>query len=152
MKLIKYIKLIKSFFTLYKDYNYDGDDLRFIINQYETVLVNRTNVLSKPTHCAREVIDELDKWYLDDSAQFTISTRTLQTIKSAYKTTYYDEHQNTMSSSDFDEFIKNQIALQFVEHLKPHIEYEITENCSGGKDYVGTLCLAAREENNERNG
>lgn len=63
MKLIKRIKLIKSFSALYKYYNYDGNTLRFIISQYETVLVNRTKVLSKPTHCAREVIEELDKWY-----------------------------------------------------------------------------------------
>ena len=147
-QFFKFLISLKSFWKLYRDYNYDGDTLRFIINQYETVLVNRTKVLSQPTHCAREVIEELDKWYLDNPTRFKISKRTLQTIKSAYKTTYYDEHQNAMSSSDFDEFIKNQIAFQFAEHLKPHIEYEITENCSGGKDYVGMLYVAARKQNN----
>ena len=146
MKLIKFIKSLKGFYKLYKDYGYDGEMLQFIINQYEMVLVNRTKALSNLTYSAREVIDELDKWYLDDSERFVISTRTLQTIKSAYKTTYYDENQNAMSSTDFDEFIKNQIAFQFVEHLKPHIEYEITENCSGGKDYVGMLYVAVEEK------
>lgn len=65
MKLIKDIKLIKSFYKLYKDYGYDGEDLRFIITQYETVLVNRTKTMSKPTYSAREVIAQLDEWYAE---------------------------------------------------------------------------------------
>lgn len=65
MKLIKFIKTLKSFYNFYKDYGYDGDDLRFIITQYETVLVNRTKTMSKPTYSAREVIVQLDEWYLE---------------------------------------------------------------------------------------
>lgn len=62
-QLIKFILHLKSFWKLYRDYEYDGDTLRFIITQYETVLVNRTKHMSKATYCAREVIKQLDEWY-----------------------------------------------------------------------------------------
>lgn len=63
MKLIKFMLSIKSFWKLYKDYEYDGEMLGFIIRNYEEVLQNRTKCMSKPTYHARQVINRLDEWY-----------------------------------------------------------------------------------------
>lgn len=61
--LIKFIKNLKSFYRFYKDYGYDGYDCEFIIENYQDVLCSRTRMMSKPTYCASDVIDEIDRWY-----------------------------------------------------------------------------------------
>lgn len=61
--LIKFIKNLKSFYKFYKDYEYSGDDCRFIIENYQDVLCNRTKTMSKPTYCAKDVVGEIDRWY-----------------------------------------------------------------------------------------
>ena len=64
MKLIKFIKSLKGFYKFYKDYNYDAEDLRFIVVQYGIILLSRTH-LDNPMYSAREVIAQLDEWYGD---------------------------------------------------------------------------------------
>lgn len=63
--LIKFIKNLKSFYQFYKDYEYNGDACRVIIESYQEVLCSRTKTMSKPVHCAKSVIAEMDKWYED---------------------------------------------------------------------------------------
>lgn len=62
-QIIRFLKNIKSFYKFYVDYEYNGNDCRFIIENYQDVLSNRTQTMSKPTYYANAVIDELDKWY-----------------------------------------------------------------------------------------
>lgn len=63
--LIKFIKNLKSFYQFYKDYEYNGDAWRIIIESYQEVLCSRTKTMSKPVYCAKSVIAEMDKWYED---------------------------------------------------------------------------------------
>lgn len=63
--LIRFIKNLKSFYQFYKDYEYNGDACRVIIESYQEVLCNRTKTMSKPVYCANSVIAEMDKWYED---------------------------------------------------------------------------------------
>lgn len=63
--LFRFIKNIKSFWKFYKDYEYNGQDCEFIIENYQEVLRSRTKSMSKPTYYASAVIDEIDKWYED---------------------------------------------------------------------------------------
>lgn len=64
--LIDFIKNIKSFYRFYKDYEYNGDDCRFIIANYEKVLQSRTKTLRESTYWSSTVIAEMDKWYEDN--------------------------------------------------------------------------------------
>lgn len=63
--LIDFIKNLKSFYKFYKDYEYNGDECEFIIENYQEVLCSRTKTMSKPTYYANSVIGEMDKWYED---------------------------------------------------------------------------------------
>lgn len=61
--LFRFIKNIKSFWKFYKDYEYNGKDCQFIIENYQEVLCSRTKTMSKPTYRASAVIAEIDEWY-----------------------------------------------------------------------------------------
>ena len=63
--LIDFIKNLKSFYRFYKDYEYNGDECEFIIENYQEVLCSRTKTMSKPTYYANSVIGEMDEWYED---------------------------------------------------------------------------------------
>ena len=64
--IFNFIFKIPSFFRFYRDYGYCGDAVRFIIEQYEEVLCNRTKFMSKPTYVAEGVIRAIDEWYEDE--------------------------------------------------------------------------------------
>lgn len=64
--LIKFIKNLKSFYRFYKEYEYNGYDCEFIIENYQEVLCSRTKIMSKPTYYASAVIAEIDRWYQND--------------------------------------------------------------------------------------
>ena len=61
--LIDFIKNLKSFYRLYKDYEYNGAECEFIIENYQEVLCSRTKTMSKPTYYAGDVISQIDDWY-----------------------------------------------------------------------------------------
>lgn len=61
--LFRFIKNIKSFWKFYKDYEYNGEDCEFIVDNYQEVLCSRTRTMSKPTYRASAVIAEIDEWY-----------------------------------------------------------------------------------------
>lgn len=63
--LIKFIKNLKSFYRFYKDYEYNGAECEFIIENYKKVLCSRTKTMSKPTYYADAVIHYMDEWYED---------------------------------------------------------------------------------------
>ena len=65
--LIRFIKNLKSFYQCQKDYGYNGDACRVIIENYQEVLCSRTKTMSKPTYYAGDVISQLDDWYSDDA-------------------------------------------------------------------------------------
>ena len=64
-RFCRFLKIVKSFYKFYSDYEYDGETCRFIIEQYTSVLCNRTRLMSKPTYYAGYVIQQLDDWYSD---------------------------------------------------------------------------------------
>lgn len=63
--LIDFVKKLKTFYQFYRDYEYDGNDCRFIIENYQEVLCNRTKTMSKPTYYAKSVIAQMDRWCED---------------------------------------------------------------------------------------
>lgn len=67
--LIDFIKNLKSFYRFYKDYEYNGDDCRFVVANYEKVLQSRTKTLKEPTYWSSTVIAEMDRWYEDSWKQ-----------------------------------------------------------------------------------
>lgn len=62
-QFLKFLTKIKSFWKFYKDYEYDGETMAFIIENYQIVLCNRTKLMSKPTYYSDAVIKQLDEWY-----------------------------------------------------------------------------------------
>lgn len=60
------VKAIPSLAKMYLDYEYDGETVRFIIENYTQVLCNRTKVMSKPTYHYKDVISQIDEWYEDE--------------------------------------------------------------------------------------
>lgn len=55
--LIDFVKKLKTFYQFYRDYEYDGNDCRFIIENYQEVLCNRTDneqtyILCKKRYCS----------------------------------------------------------------------------------------------------
>ena len=62
-QFLKFLTKIKSFWKFYQNYGYDGEDVEFIIDNYERVLCNRTKTMSKPTYYLEDVLRELDNWY-----------------------------------------------------------------------------------------
>jgi hypothetical protein len=61
--IINFIKNLKGYWKLERNYGYDPDTYDFIISQYSYVLCSRTKTMSKPTYYAKDVIGEIDKWY-----------------------------------------------------------------------------------------
>lgn len=64
--MIRWIKRILGFIKLYNDYEYEPEVWRHIVENYTEVLCSRTQLMSKPTYYARDVIAEIDRWYEGD--------------------------------------------------------------------------------------
>lgn len=64
-QFLKFLTKIKGFWKIYSEYRYDGETMEFIIENYTKVLECRTHAMSKPTYYARDVIAQIDKWYMD---------------------------------------------------------------------------------------
>ena len=62
-ELFGFIKNIGSFYKFWKDYEFNGNAMAYIIEQYQSVISNRTRCLSKPTYSASTVICAIDEWY-----------------------------------------------------------------------------------------
>lgn len=69
-QFLKFLTKIKSFWKLYQNYGYDGEDIEFIIENYQDVLQNRTKLMSKPTYYANDVIKQIDEWYYEKCEPF----------------------------------------------------------------------------------
>lgn len=57
---------LPGYYKLHRDYGYRPDTYDFIIQNYETVLCERTKTMSKPTYHWRDVVSEIDRWYEED--------------------------------------------------------------------------------------
>lgn len=71
-QFLKFITKIKSFWKFYQNYEYDGETVEFIIDNYQDVLQNRTKLMSKPTYYASDVIKQIDEWYYEEYEPFRI--------------------------------------------------------------------------------
>ena len=61
--LFGFIKNIGSFCRFWISYEITGDEMSYIIEQYQKILWLRTRCLSKPTYSADTVVSALDEWY-----------------------------------------------------------------------------------------
>ena len=77
---IKFLAKLRGFYKFYKDYEYDGEVARFIIENYQDVLQNRTELMSKPTYYAKDVIGQIDKWY-EENPEYEKGFKALGTIE-----------------------------------------------------------------------
>lgn len=84
--LFRFIKNIKSFWKFYKDYEYNGEDCEFIIENYQEVLCSRTKTMSKPTYYALAVIAEIDEWY-NESWKSVYGCEPIENVKERGKKT-----------------------------------------------------------------
>lgn len=62
-QFLTFITNLKSFWKFYRNYEYDGKTVEFIIENYQDILQNRTEKMSKPTYYSDAVIKQLDEWY-----------------------------------------------------------------------------------------
>lgn len=60
---MKWIKRIIGFIKLYKDYEYEPETWRHIIETYTRIICNRTRLMSKPTYHYKDIINQIDEWY-----------------------------------------------------------------------------------------
>ena len=65
-EFFEFVKWLPDYFRLHKNYGYEPDTYSFIIENYEMVLTERTNTMSKPTYNWQDVVCEIDKWYEDE--------------------------------------------------------------------------------------
>lgn len=71
-QFLKFLTKLKSFWKFYQNYGYDGEDVEFIIENYQDVLQSRTKLMSKPTYYANDVIKQIDEWYYEEYEPFRI--------------------------------------------------------------------------------
>lgn len=71
-QFLKFLTKIKSFWKFYQNYEYGGETVEFIIENYQDVLQNRTKLMSKPTYYANDVIKQIDEWYCEKYEPFRI--------------------------------------------------------------------------------
>ena len=62
----RFVKWIPSYYLLHKDYGYDPRTYGYIIENYQRVLCERTQTMSKPTYHWQDVVSEIDRWYEED--------------------------------------------------------------------------------------
>ena len=62
----RFVKWLPAYYKLHRNYGYHPDTYDFIIDNYETVLSNRTRTMSKPTYHWQDVVSEIDRWYEED--------------------------------------------------------------------------------------
>lgn len=94
--LFRFIKNIKSFWKFYKDYEYNGEDCEFIIENYQEVLCSRTKTMSKPTYYAEDVIAEIDRWY-NESWKSMYKFEPIENVKE------YGEKTDKVATCEFSE-------------------------------------------------
>lgn len=71
-QFLTFLTKIKSFWKFYQNYGYDGEDIGFIIENYQDVLQSRTKGMSKPTYYANDVTKQIDEWYYEKYEPFRI--------------------------------------------------------------------------------
>ncbi len=77
---LKFLTKLKGFWKFYKNYEYDGETVEFIIENYQDVLQNRTKLMSKPTYYAKDVIGQIDEWY-EDNPEYAKGIKALETVE-----------------------------------------------------------------------
>ncbi len=77
---LKFLTKLKGFWKLYQNYEYDGETVEFIIENYQDVLQNRTKLMSYPTYYAKDVIGQIDEWY-EDNPEYKKGIKALETVE-----------------------------------------------------------------------
>lgn len=72
---MKWIKRIIGFIKLYKDYEYEPEVWRHIVETYTQILCLRTHTMSKPTYYIRDILNEIDIWYEEHDEQVRADER-----------------------------------------------------------------------------
>lgn len=119
-QFLKFLTKLKSFWKLYQNYEYDGETIEFIIENYQEVLENRTKLMSKPTYYAHDVIEQIDNWYEEMGYAY---------IERQDKPKYnYDKFKTALSVEELAELLSNT-KINFMESTKEYIEEYLEEKC-----------------------
>lgn len=116
-QFLKFLTKLKSFWKFYRDYECDGETARFIVENYQIVLCNRTKLMSKPTYYARDVIAQIDNWYEEEGYVY---------IKRQNKPKYnYDKFKTALQPEELALLINdvaNSIDMTIEEYLEKKVE------------------------------
>lgn len=104
-QFLTFLTKIKSFWKFYRNYEYDGETAEFIVENYQDVLQNRTKLMSYPTYYAKDVIEQIDKWYEEE---YLISVR-LTNNKFANRIDFSVEYSDLINSDEFPRVIFDKI-------------------------------------------
>ncbi len=77
---LQFLTKLKGFWKFYKNYEYDGETVEFIIDTYVKVLCNRTRTMSKPTYYCADIVREIDNWY-EDNPEYAKGIKALETVE-----------------------------------------------------------------------
>ena len=136
-ELIGFIKNIGSFYRFWRDYEFTGDDTAYIVEQYQSVLSNRTRCLSKPTYTASNVICAIDEWYEktyeeDKEEDNSIESFELELDKFCEGCGHFKPDVNKIDVSTMEDMFEN--TPKFRTYIK-------CENCEVCKHVAEKKCL-----------
>lgn len=121
-QFLKFLTKLKSFWKFYRDYEYDGETVEFIVENYQDVLQNRTKMMSKPTYYAADVIMQIDNWY-DEMGYCYIERR--NNLK--YN---YDKFKTALGLEELAFLIWESVNVEDtrLEYYEEYLEKEIEES------------------------
>lgn len=128
-QFLKFLTKLKSFWEFYQNYEYDGETVEFIIDNYLDVLHDRTKLMSKPTYNAGEVIKQIDEWYYEEYEPFKI----WQTgNKFANRIELSVEYSDLVNSDKLEDVVIEKIRKEISIHdkkelMKTHTAEQVAE-------------------------
>lgn len=119
-QFLTFLTKLKSFWKFYRNYEYDGETAEFIVENYQDVLQNRTKLMSYPTYYAKDVIEQIDKWYEEEGYVY---------IERQNKPKYnYDKFKTALEVDELADLIfktthsKNLTVESIEEYLENEVE------------------------------
>lgn len=130
--LIDFIKNLKSFYRFYKNYEYNGAECEFIIENYQKVLCSRKKTMSKPTYYANSVIGEMDRWYED-------SWKPVYKLEPIERTREIGESTDKIETCEFSEKVCEKLTIKDCSICKYRDE-DLIFNEETGEEYPFYKC------------
>lgn len=112
-QFLKFLTKIKSFWKFYQNYEYDGETVEFIIENYQEVLCSRTKLMNKPTYYANDVIAQIDEWYYEEYPPFRIWR---ENNRSANRIEFSVEYSDMINSDELVDIVIEKIRKEVSTH------------------------------------